>query len=61
MKVMSGDYTCDPLGEGCELILASATLNFVKDPDSFLTKIFDALYRVQAGCVPGRLRCQWAR
>ncbi len=43
MKVMSGDYTCDPFGEGYDLILASATLNFVKDPDSFLTKIFDAL------------------
>ena len=44
MEIMSGDYTCDPIGEGYNLILVSATLNFVKDDqDSYLTKIFGAL------------------
>jgi len=44
MEVMSGDYTSDPIGEGYDLILASATLNFVKDDlDSFFGKIYDAL------------------
>jgi len=44
MEVMSGDYTSDPIGEGYDLILASATLNFVKDDlDSFFGKIYDSL------------------
>jgi predicted O-methyltransferase YrrM len=44
MEVMSGDYASDPIGEGYDLILASATLNFVKDDlDSFFGKIYDAL------------------
>ena len=44
MTVTGGDYLQDFIGEGYDLILASATLNFVKDDlDSFLTKIYDAL------------------
>ena len=44
VSVMDGDYVNDPIGKGYDLILASATLNFLKDDlDSFLTKIFDAL------------------
>ncbi|KIX12980.1 methyltransferase [Dethiosulfatarculus sandiegensis] len=31
MSVMGGDYTSDSLGEGYDLVLASATLNFVGD------------------------------
>ena len=44
MTVMGGDYANDPIGEGYDLILASATLNFVKDDlDSFFGKIYGAL------------------
>jgi predicted DNA-binding protein len=44
MTVMGGDYVNDPLGEGYDLILASATLNFVKDDlESFCGKVYDAL------------------
>lgn len=44
MEVIGGDYVNDPIGEGYDLILASATLNFLKDDlDSFLTKMYDAL------------------
>ena len=44
MTVVGGDYVHDPIGEGYDLILASATLNFVKDDlDSFFEKVYDAL------------------
>jgi SAM-dependent methyltransferase len=44
MTVMGGDYVNDPIGEGYDLILASATLNFVKDDlESFFGKVYDAL------------------
>ena len=44
VEALGRDYTNDPIGEGYDLILASATLNFVKDDlDSFLKKIYKAL------------------
>ena len=44
IEVMGGDYTCDPIGEGYDLIWASASLNFAKDNiASLLKKIYDAL------------------
>jgi len=44
MEVMSGDYITDPIGEGYDLIWASATLNFARDDmDSMITKIYDVL------------------
>ncbi len=44
MEVMGGDYLTDPIGEGYDLIWASATLNFARDDmDSMIAKIYDAL------------------
>jgi predicted O-methyltransferase YrrM len=44
MEALGGDYTNDSVGEGYDLVLACATLNFVKDDlDEFLKKIYDAL------------------
>ncbi|MGP8320072.1 MAG: hypothetical protein ACT6FD_04695 [Methanosarcinaceae archaeon] len=44
MKVMSGDYTTDPIGEGYDLIWAKNTLNFARDDmNSMVSKIYDAL------------------
>ena len=44
MGVMAGDYLHDPIGEGYDLIWASATLTFAKhDMDSIVKKIYDAL------------------
>ena len=44
MSVIGGDYTCDPLGEGYDLILASATLNFAGDDlGTMMRKIHQAL------------------
>jgi SAM-dependent methyltransferase len=44
IEVMSGDYTRDSIGEGYDLIWASATLNFARDDlDSFMKKIWDSL------------------
>ncbi len=44
MEALGGDYTNDSIGEGYDLVLACATLNFVKDDlDEFLKKIYDAL------------------
>ena len=44
MEVLGGDYTCDSIGEGYDLIWASGTLNFCKDDmDSIVKKIYDAL------------------
>ncbi len=44
IEVVGGDYTTDPIGEGYDLIWASATLNFARDDmDSMITKIYDAL------------------
>ena len=44
MKVMGGDYTTDPIGEGYDLIWAKNTLNFARDDmDSMVAKIYDAL------------------
>jgi ubiquinone/menaquinone biosynthesis C-methylase UbiE len=41
---LGGDYTCDSIGEGYDLILACATLNFVKkDLDAFLRKLYGVL------------------
>jgi len=44
MTVMGGDYRRDPIEEGCDLVWASATLNFARhDMDSLMNKIYDAL------------------
>ena len=44
MEVMGGDFNNDPIGEGYDLILACAVLNFSKhDIDSIMKKIHDAL------------------
>jgi len=41
---LSGDYNCDSIGEGYDLIWASNTLNFVRhDLDSLMKNIYDAL------------------
>lgn len=44
IEVLAGDYNCDPIGEGYDLVWASATLNFARENlDSVMTKIYDAL------------------
>jgi len=44
MEIMTGDYLSDPIGDGYDLIWASATLNFAKDNmDPLMKKIYDAL------------------
>ena len=44
MGVMGGDYTCDPIGDGYDLIWASSALNFARDDlDQLTKKIYDAL------------------
>ncbi len=44
MEIFGGDYLQDSIGEGYDLIWASATLNFAKhDMDSIVKKIYDAL------------------
>ena len=44
MAVMGGDYTSDSIGDGYDLIWASATLNFARhDLDTPIKKIYDAL------------------
>ena len=44
MEVLAGDYNCDSIGEGYDLIWASNTLNFARhDLDSLMKKIYDAL------------------
>ncbi|MCK4680747.1 class I SAM-dependent methyltransferase [bacterium] len=44
IDVLAGDYNQDPIGEGYDLVWASASLNFAKhDIDSVTRKIHDAL------------------
>jgi len=44
MEVLAGDYNCDSIGAGYDLIWASNTLNFARhDLDSLMKKIYDAL------------------
>ena len=44
MDVLAGDYNCDSIGAGYDLIWASNTLNFARyDLDSLMKKIYDAL------------------
>jgi cyclopropane fatty-acyl-phospholipid synthase-like methyltransferase len=44
MDVLAGDYNCDSIGEGYDLIWASNALNFARhDMDSLMRKIYDAL------------------
>ncbi|MBW2636665.1 MAG: methyltransferase domain-containing protein [Deltaproteobacteria bacterium] len=44
MTVLGGNYMQDPIGEGYDLVWASATLNFAKqDIDLVVKKIYDAL------------------
>jgi len=44
MTVLAGNYMQDPIGEGYDLVWASATLNFAKqDMDLVVKKIYDAL------------------
>ena len=44
MEVLAGDYNLDPIGEGYDLIWASATLNFARENmDAVMKKIYEAL------------------
>ena len=44
MEVIGGDYTCDPIGKGYDLIWASATFNFYKkNIDMIIKNIYNAL------------------
>jgi len=44
MEVLAGDYNCDPIGEGYDLVWASETLNFAQhNMDAVMAKIYDAL------------------
>jgi len=44
IEVLSGDYNCDSIGEGYDLIWTSNTLNFARhDLDSLMKKVYDAL------------------
>ena len=44
VTTMAGDYVNDPIGEGYDLIWASATLNFVRsDLEAMIKKIYRAL------------------
>lgn len=44
MEVLAGDYNIDSIGEGYDLIWASATLNFARENlDSVVRKIYDVL------------------
>ncbi|NQE05638.1 hypothetical protein C5S32_07195 [ANME-1 cluster archaeon GoMg1] len=44
MDVLAGDYNCDSISEGYDLIWASNALNFARhDLDSLMKKIYDAL------------------
>jgi len=43
MEVLGGDFNWDSIGEGYDLILASSSLQFAKDIDSVVKKIYDAL------------------
>ncbi len=44
MDVLAGDYNCDSIGEGYDLIWTSNALNFARhDLDSLIKKIYDAL------------------
>ncbi|OPY54561.1 MAG: O-methyltransferase [Methanosaeta sp. PtaU1.Bin112] len=44
MEVLAGDYNHDPIGEGYDLIWASATLNFARENmDAVMKKIYEAL------------------
>ncbi len=43
MEVLGGDYNRDPIGEGYDLIWASATLYFAQNMDAVIKKIYEAL------------------
>ncbi len=44
IEIMGGDYITDSIGEGYDLVWASATLNFARDDmDSMVAKIYDSL------------------
>ena len=44
MDVLAGDYNCDSIGEGYDLIWTSNALNFARhDLDSLMKKVYDAL------------------
>jgi hypothetical protein len=43
VKVLSGDFNRDPVGEGYDLIWSSTALQFAKDVDTVMHKIRDAL------------------
>jgi hypothetical protein len=43
MDVLGGDFNCDPIGDGYDLIFASASLQFAKDIDLVVKKVYDAL------------------
>ncbi len=43
MEVLGGDYNHHPIGEGYDLIWASATLYFAQNMDAVIKKIYEAL------------------
>lgn len=43
IEVLGGDFNRDSIGEGYDLILACSCLQFAKDIDSIVKKIYDAL------------------
>ena len=45
MTVLGGDFNRDPIGDGYDLILAGGSLQFAKDLDQVVKKIWDALNR----------------
>jgi hypothetical protein len=43
MEVLGGDFNCDSIGEGYDLIVACNTLQFAREIDSVVKKVYNAL------------------
>ena len=43
MQILGGDFNCDSIGEGYDLVLACSCLQFAKEIDSIVKKIHDSL------------------
>jgi SAM-dependent methyltransferase len=43
MTVLGGDFNRDPIGEGYDLVFACSSLQFAKDIDTVVKKVYDAL------------------
>lgn len=43
MEILGGDLNCDPIGEGYDCVLACNSLQFARELDSVMKKIYDAL------------------